>query len=80
MGCTRWGVQTDPRAVIMTKLGVNKPIGIQFPCWYIPQEPIFKEEASYSSVVKHLLMVRLVIGLIIHDGPNEQFLVPASTP
>ena len=49
---------------------------------------IFKKGARFSSVVRafahgaigHLLMVRRVVGSILHAGPIELFIVPASSP
>ena len=32
------------------------------------------------NVVEHLLMVKWVVGSILHGGPIELFLVPASDP
>ena len=36
--------------------------------------------ARCSSVVRAFLMVRWVVGSILHGGPIELFLVPASDP
>ena len=36
--------------------------------------------ARYSSVIEHSLMMRWVVGSIIHVGLIELFLVPASVP
>ena len=38
------------------------------------------ELARCTSVVERSLMVRWVVGLIIHGGPIELFLVPANAP
>ena len=37
-------------------------------------------QVRWTSVVKHLLMMRWVLGSILHGEPIELFLVPASAP
>ena len=45
-----------------------------------PASCVYVRGVRSSSVVECLLMVRWVIGLILHGGLIELFLVPASAP
>ena len=43
-------------------------------------DPLSNSHSSQCSMEKHSLMVQWIVGSILHGGPIELFLIPASAP